>query len=225
MRGEPNLAREAILELLGGPIVVREIESSGKERKVLRGTFSLPASKTLQAIADWHREETAESPPDQVGEANESLVIDFRDQSRTDEQGDEAWGLYNQDLPHNEIARRIGCDRSQLTKILRHAAKKRGVELEDGRARRARLKHGYSRTLYNKLIGPAMELWNQGLLLHQIAERLKVNPATATKAIKAWHDCNGVPMPDCRTRRMTLTVKTAPHDRPLDEGTGSVVTS
>ena len=225
VRGEPNLAREAILELLDCPIVVREIESSGKERKVLRGTFSLPASKTLQAIADWHREETAEPPPDQVGEVNESLVIDFRDQSRTDEQGDEAWGLYNQDLPHNEIARRIGCDRSQLTKILRHAAKKRGVELEDGRARRARLKHGYSRTLYNKLIEPAMELWNQDLLLHQIAERLKVDPATATKAIKSWHDCNGVPMPDCRTRRMTLTVKTAPHDCPLDEGTGSVVTS
>ena len=60
VRGEPNLAREAILELLGVPIVVREIESSGKERKVLRGTFSLPASNTLQAIADWHREETAD---------------------------------------------------------------------------------------------------------------------------------------------------------------------
>ncbi len=201
LKGAPKLAREAIGELLNGAIVVREIKSTGQQRKVLQGTFSLPVSKAVKAIADWHREENADGSEPQVGEADETIVIDFREQTRTDEQGDMAWELYQQDEPHNEIARLVGVDKSQLTKILRQAAKRRGVELEDGRARRARLKHGYTRTLYEKLIELAMELWNQGLLIHQIAECLRVDSATATKSVKTWHDRNGVPMPDGRTRR------------------------
>ena len=178
LKGEPNLAREAIWGVLDGPIVVREIESNGKQRKVLQGTFSLPASKAAQAISEWHREETSANPEHQVGEADESIVIDFRERLHTDEQGDEAWELYLQDLPNKEIARQLGCDRSRLTKILRHAAEKRSVELQDGRARRGKLKHGFTRTLCEQLIDPAMALWNQGLLIHQIAERLQVDAAS-----------------------------------------------
>ena len=222
LNGEPNLAREAIWGLLDGPIVVHEIKSSGKPRKVLQGTFSLPASKAAQAIAEWHREGTSENPEHPVGEADESIVIDFRERLRTDEQGDQAWELYLQDIPQKEIASVVGCDRSRLTKILRHAAEKRGVELQDGRARRGKLKHGFMRTLYEQLIEPAMDLWNQDLLMHQIADHLQVDPATATKAVKTWHERNGVPMPDGRTRRKSLKQKSAPPGRAHDEGAGQV---
>lgn len=79
LKGEPNLAREAIRELLAGPIVVQEIESSGQKRKTLRGTFSLPPTKTVEAIANWHRAEVPETSPVQDDDANESITIDFRE--------------------------------------------------------------------------------------------------------------------------------------------------
>lgn len=216
LNGEPDLAREALRGLLAGRIVVQEIESIGQKRRILRGTLVLPPAKTVKAIANWHHAEPSAAVPTQGDPNNESITIDFREPSWIDDREEEVWRLYQHDVPQDQIAEMLRLDRSQLTKILKRTAKKHGVELPDGRSRRARLKHNYH-SLYAGLIEQAMELWNQGLLIGQIAERLQVNPATVTKAVEAWHRQNGVPMPDGRSRRKTLEQKSAPKRRSHDD--------
>lgn len=54
-----------------------------------------------------------------------------------------------------------------------------------------------------------MELYNQGMLIGEIAERLDVHPATVTSSIKFWHESRGLPVPDGRTRRKSLKKKSS----------------
>ena len=55
-----------------------------------------------------------------------------------------------------------------------------------------------------------MVLYRQKKLLQDIADTLKVDRNTVTSAIRWWHEVRGLPIPDGRTRRKELEVKTLP---------------
>jgi hypothetical protein len=55
-----------------------------------------------------------------------------------------------------------------------------------------------------------MKLYNQGLLLDEIADRLGTHRKAISEAIAAWHAERGLKAPDGRTRRISLEVKERP---------------
>lgn len=54
-------------------------------------------------------------------------------------EADRAWELDQQDILRIDIAKQLGCGKSKITKLLKHAAQKHGVEFVDGRGRRSEL--------------------------------------------------------------------------------------
>ena len=93
--------------------------------------------------------------------------------------------------------------------MLRHAAKKNGVTLEDGRSRRARLaKKHREPPKYQAIADEAVRL-SKGtdLLMEEIGKRLSADSTTLTRAIRWWHDVRKLPGPDGRKRRKRLAQK------------------
>jgi len=205
LHAEPRRAREALLELLDGPITVEEVPIDDRKRKMLRGMLRLPPNRTSQLITNWQSHSATESD----GNDGSVIVLEFRDRLKREMQGDEALELYEKGICMKDIAVRLGCDRSRLTKILKYAAKQRGILLEDGHARQARLKL-YPTAKFEQLIEPAIDLFQQRLLINQIASELGTDRSTVAKALQAWHDRQGLQMPDGRNRRATLPIKTDP---------------
>lgn len=61
--------------------------------------------------------------------------------------------------------------------------------------------------LYQRLAEPAKELYDQDLLSTEIARRLDCDINTVTSAIAHWFTSRELPVPDGRTRRKSLAVK------------------
>ena len=98
-----------------------------------------------------------------------------------------------------------------VTKLLKYWFESRGLVMPDGRSRRASLtqKH-FEPPLYQEIADKVMVLYQQKMLLQNIADTLKVDRNTVTSAIRWWHKVRGLPIPDGRTRRKELEVKTSP---------------
>jgi len=54
-----------------------------------------------------------------------------------------------------------------------------------------------------------MARWHEGELLQDIADRLQVDRNTITATVRWWHEEQGLPVPDGRTRRKGLSRKTS----------------
>ncbi|HUT93406.1 MAG TPA: hypothetical protein VMY37_28340 [Thermoguttaceae bacterium] len=110
-----------------------------------------------------------------------------------------------------QIANVLGCSRSRLTKILKHWFKSRDLEMPDGRTRRATLKQKHvDAPMYQTIADDVMSLYRQEKLLQDIADTLNVDRNTVTAVIRWWHESQGLPVPDGRTRRKELDQKTSP---------------
>ena len=109
------------------------------------------------------------------------------------------------------------CSKSQVTKLLHHWFVSRNLEMPDGRPRRSTLvQKQLQPPIYQPLADRAKELWNQELLMGEIATVLKCDRNTLTSAIGYWHTSRGLDVPDGRSRRKTLEQKVARPTPPLD---------
>jgi DNA-binding CsgD family transcriptional regulator len=133
----------------------------------------------------------------------EEITIDFVRENPLDARSEEAKALWDENLPNMEIARRLGCSRSMVTKLLKHWSRKHGVELPDGRVRRGQ-RPPEELPLFQRIAEPVMELFRQDQELGDIAAALGHDRNTVTKAIRFWHESRGLPVPDGRTRRKSL---------------------
>lgn len=127
-------AAYALRDLLDGPIRVRQIERAGKKRHFLRGTLrirlgTLAAAMGVRSTACM---DAADSP-------YEEITIDFVRENPLDARSNEVKALWDENLPNKEIARRLKCKPSMVTKLLKHWSLLHGVELPDGRSRRKSL--------------------------------------------------------------------------------------
>jgi hypothetical protein len=79
--------------------------------------------------------------------------------------------------------------------------------LADGRSHRKRLGKP---TFPEQLAEAAKGLWDQGLLMQEIGDRLTCDPDAVAKAIGYWFRSRGLKPPDGRARRKDLFRKCSP---------------
>jgi len=214
LAGSTPAAAYALRDLLVGPIHVRQIERAGKKRHFLRGAMRIRLSTVITALG---MKSAVESFTDDA--AYEEITIDFVRENPLDAQSEEVKALWDEDLPNKEIARRLGCSRAQITKLLHHWSRLHGIELPSGHARRhQRPTSPDELPLYQRIAEPVMELFRQNQELGDIAAALGHDRNTVTKAIRYWHESRGLPVPDGRTRRKSLPRSTEQKDeaRPDD---------
>jgi DNA-binding NarL/FixJ family response regulator len=193
----------ALRDLVGGEIVVEELQSEGHKRRRLRGAFRLQINSVFLA-GDLGIEPTAEA------EDGELVTIDFVDTSPLDAKAEQVKALWDQGKLGKQIAAELGCSRAQVTKLLKHWAAMHGVELPNGHARRKQIEQQTSPPLYQQIAGRAYELMHQGLLIAEIANELTCDINTVRKAVQHWCNTHGLPWIDGRTRRKSLDRKCRP---------------
>jgi biotin operon repressor len=199
---EVGRIREVFQLLTGGRI---ELVQQGERRKHggwLQGRFRC----NLLGYAVWQLTGVI---PDSEG-VGCTVVVDFLPPAIENPELQQAWELYECGHLNKEIARRLGCSRSKVTKLLQTAMRQRGVELVDGRARRGLLKQVQEGPpLFQRISDDVKRLADAGELFHTIASQLQCSVALITKAWQFWHTSRSLEAPDGRTRRKSLTRKQA----------------
>ena len=122
---DADLVREIIKLLTGGRIELFQQGERLPQRGWLQGRFTV---RLLDVLG-----ERAAGAPIEAGQAID-VVIDFTrpEPEEFEKESDRAWELDQQDMLRTEIAKELGCGKSKITKLMKHAAEKRGVPFEDG---------------------------------------------------------------------------------------------
>jgi hypothetical protein len=198
--------------LVGGQIVVEEIQEPGRQRHWLRGTFTIRTAALAASVRGQGMAGGAPAGP----EAGEEIVLDFREPRSYEEIADEVKALFDKGVSYADMAAELGCHRNMVMKALRHWHAQRGLPAPDGRSCRKRLARP---SLAKEMADKAKELWDQNLLIQEIAERLQCCEDTVAQAIGHWFRSRGLEVPDGRTRRKQLPRRCSPQDEP--EGPGA----
>jgi hypothetical protein len=139
------------------------------------------------------------------------ITIDFVRSDPSAAKAKRAKDLYDQGRMCAEIARDLGVRRSFVTELLKREFAARGEQMPDGRSRRRTLTRKHLEPpQYQAIANEVMQYFEQDLLLHEIATRMKCNIGTVESAIRFWHQERGLPVPDGRARRKSLEVKQSP---------------
>lgn len=194
----------ALRDLIGR-VTVSETAQGGRKRKYLRGTFTLRTAVAVGAAG------ATVSPPD-VEAFGETVTLDFIDPLPWSSIAGEVKEMYDAGVRYEEIAARLRCPRSWPAKALGCWFRERGLPPPDGRSTRKRL--GADPAVVD-LSEKAKALWDEGLLMQEIAKRLGCCRDTVTAAIGYWHSIRNLSIPDGRERRKALrlealTVKSDP---------------
>jgi DNA-binding MarR family transcriptional regulator len=146
-----------------------------------------------------------------VGDDGVEVTIDFLWPSPPETESDQAWEMYQQNMLNVEIAERLQCSQAKVTGLLKKAAARRGVTIEDGHRRRSGLVRKHREApFYERIVPEVGRLVEEGLLLAEIGERLNVDRTTLTRAYKKYRADNGLPPLDGRARRKLLEKKNRP---------------
>jgi DNA invertase Pin-like site-specific DNA recombinase len=196
-------AAHALRDLVGGRVTVREVRRPGRQRHHLQARFVIRSRQLLNSlgIASPGREE---GPPASAAEGTEEVVLDLRDPTPDEQVVDQVKALWDDGLTYREIADRVGWNRNIVAAAVARWHRERGLEPPDGRSCKTRLNR---KTLPEELAEEAKALWDQDLLLQEIAARLGCNRDTVSKAIKHWFESRGLEVPDGRVRRKGLPRK------------------
>jgi hypothetical protein len=132
-------------------------------------------------------------------------VIDYRSATEAERWADRVKQRYDAGLLIKAIAAELGISRSLARKALECWYERNGQRPPDGRSRRASLGQKHLRPpLYREIADEAMRLYDEGLLLGEIAERLQCDRQTLANALAFVHSSRGLTVPDGRTRRKSL---------------------
>jgi len=200
----PGVAEELRLFLdrfTGGRIELEQMGERLPGRGWLRGRFR--GNVITSIVRSLTGKEIASSSPDQA------IVMDFFEEtSKAAASAEEVKRLYDQGLLTKQIARQLSMPRSAVTAALDVWYSARGLERPDGRSRRASLavKH-LTPPLYQEIADRVKAMAEEGTLFDEIATALNVDRNTLTSAWKHWHTSRGLPVPDGRTRRKSLSRK------------------
>ncbi len=123
--------RQVLVLLTGGKIELHQMGERKRQRGWLQGRFEV-------RLLPYLVEQLTGAPATVVADAVQ-VVIDFKRPLRIDADAERAWQLAMHDkLQNQQIAAALGCSKTYVTNLLKHATAKRGVSFEDGRTRRAR---------------------------------------------------------------------------------------
>lgn len=195
-------ANNALRMLLNGRIRLVESQRPRRASMVLTGKTQL----NIRCVSP----NPDQNPDTPVHESTGvSITIEFHELDPAEEQRNLAKQLHDEGLLTTQIAKRLGVSRGRITAILKEWSEMHGQTLPDGRTRRSTLKIKHLQPpLYEALADQVMAHYEQGLLLDEIAQQLKVDRNTITKSVKYWYKSRNLPIPDGRARRKSLTRKT-----------------
>lgn len=205
LRGSESAANEVLLRLLGGKITVEEVKPTGKRSGFLRGAVHMRIYDVAHALGHLPEAETFDSS------SVVSSAIDFVDpelQNAVQALRDRAWQMYSAGRLVKEIGAELKVNRNRIARLLEEAATMRGEAFVDGRSRRSQLARKHLEPPLFQAIAPqVMELFHRGELYSTIASAMNVDINTVSKTVCWWCESNGLPLPDGRSRRLTLDVK------------------
>jgi hypothetical protein len=208
LRGGGPAAALTLRNLVGEAIWVREIREPGRERHWLQGQFVIRTAQVFQALQAPAQGESRSSR--EAGAGGEEIVIDFCEPDTEEVIGDQVMEHYRAGLTYREIGLRLGCHRDLAKAAVVRWHIDHGLEPPmDGRSHRQRLARP---TLPQELADAAKALWDQNLLIDEIAAHLGCNRDTARAALRCWFELRGLQMPDGRGRRKTLDRKSCAPD-------------
>lgn len=164
------------------------------KRMHLRGTFTIR----------MHSPDPADPP-------GADIVIDFLEPPPWAAIADRVKELVDRGLLYSTIAAELKCPRSWPAKAMAFWHEQRHLKVPDGRSERHRLPPD-AETVERQ--NRAKTLWDGGLLIHEIAEKLGCCRDTASALLRAWHTSRGLEAPRGTVRRKTPTRKSTQGDDP-----------
>jgi DNA invertase Pin-like site-specific DNA recombinase len=203
LQGGGPAAALALRNLVGGQITIQEIREPGRQRHHMQGRFVIQSVQLLESLGI---EATAST-----GGTTEEVVLDLRGQNPAEAIVDQVMPLWQAGLTYQEIAATVGWNRNIVAEAVAIWHRRQGQEPPDGRSCKARLKRA---SLPEDLAEEAKKLFDQNLLMDEIAIKLGCCRHTITTAIKHWFRSRGQQVPDGRARRKLLPRKCPPHEDP-----------
>ena len=179
LRSATPAAVEALHNLLNGPIMIEEIPVAGRKRRFWRGTLVLRIGRVTSAVVPALPGNTAN--PTGESEVTETITLDFRTRSKTEEQGDVAWPMFEKGLQYQEIAQHLGVSIQRVTAIMKAAAAKRGIASSDGRLREASWSKRNQRM--DNIQDEVLRLSQDGLPDEEIAKQVGLTPNTVRQIV------------------------------------------
>lgn len=200
--GSPEAAALALRGLLkDGIIAVQEVKQPGRSRHFHRGCLTLNTATVCSSLGSAIPVESSELVE---SIRIEEIILDFRETLEAEEICDQVKQMFDDGVPYDEIAARLGCHRNQVTNALRIWHEERGLEPPDGRKHCGRLER---ETKPKLLADRAKVLWDEGKLIADIGQRLGCDHHMAKKAVEYWFKSRGLPVEDGRLRRKRLHQK------------------
>ncbi|MFO0825905.1 MAG: recombinase family protein [Gemmataceae bacterium] len=197
----PTPAAGVALRNLVGSLVVSEAGSGSRKRKHLRGTFTLRTATAIELPGGGR--------PTNSEVHGETVTLDFTSPPPWTVVADAVKEMYDAGVRFEEMTTRLNCHPSWPAKALAHWHCERGLPTPDGRSTRDRLT---ANPAFTERVSRVKELWDQGLLMHEIATVLGCCRDTVTAAIKYWHTSRNLPVPDGQARRKELPRKSQTED-------------
>jgi DNA invertase Pin-like site-specific DNA recombinase len=191
---EGGPAAAITLRSLVGSVVVTEVAVAGRKRKRWQGEFSLGARAVSHACGIGNT-------PESESATSEEIVVEFGDPPPWAAFADRVKELFDLGVGCEAIATQLGCPFPWVAKARAWWYSERGLVAPDGRQCRRRLAKP---KLAGQLAEAAKELWDKGLYMQDIAEKLGCCRDLVTDAIRHWFSIRGLPVPDGRTRRKNL---------------------
>ena len=166
-------ARRVIDELTGGRIEMCQMGERKAHRGWLKGTFTV-------RLLSFLVERIAGARPS-VDDDGIEVSIEYFDPPPIVAESERAKELYDQGLMNSDIATQMQCSRSRLTKVLKFWFESRSLVMPDGRSRRSALQKKHLKPpMYQQIADDVMVLYNQGMLLGDIAEQLDCDRNTVS---------------------------------------------
>jgi DNA invertase Pin-like site-specific DNA recombinase len=210
LQGGGPAAALALRNLVGGQITVQEIREPGRQRHYIQGRFVIRSARLLVSLG-IQAVSAADGTGTNAPTTSEEVVVDFRDDDPAETIVDEVKALWDAGLTYREIAARVGWNRNIVADAVAIWHRRRGQEPPDGRSCKARLNRA---RLPEDLAEQAKKLFDQNLLMHEIAIQLGCCKEKITAAIKHWFRSRGQQVPDGRARRKFLPRKSSPDEDP-----------
>ena len=196
---ELDKARELICLLTGGRIEFYQCGRKKAQLGWLQARFKVNLSAVLMNQA------SIEASKGDAGKVE--IVVDIRKEVVVNPKIALARELYDQDLFENEIAKKLKAGRASVCNWISKSFEKEGKEKPDGYQRRKRIEKARGLHHYQQVSDEVFELAESGVLLCEIAEKLKTNRDVITESLRYAYEKRGLPWLDGRARRKSLDRK------------------
>ncbi len=198
-------ALREILEIMtGGRIELEQVGERRAYRGFLRGRFKLGLLTAVQERGGFGEVPSRAEPVE--------VVIDFRDLLIAERHIAAAIEMWDAGMLITTIGEKLGIDRHYVTDAIRIWHDRNGLPAPpDGRERRATVPQKQREPVDNApIIAEVKKLYDEGLLICEIAQRVGRERTTVRKMLDEWYRLHDVPRLDGRNRRKTLPIKNRP---------------